>query len=119
ERLGRKYRHHAFFPTGANIDFVQLIGGFPPSGGAHRDAALPDGAHLFVRTYERGVEAETLACGTGAVASALISHLKYGMPSPALVSFPGGELEVTFDAAVKKIKLTGEVTPVYEGQLLS
>ncbi len=62
ERLGRALRHHrAFSPRGANIDFIQP------------DARRND--YLRVRTYERGVEAETLACGTGVAASAVVQTL--------------------------------------------
>ena len=62
ERLGRALRRHrAFSPRGANIDFIQ------PS--ARRTGSLR------VRTYERGVEAETLACGTGVAASAVVHTL--------------------------------------------
>jgi len=119
--LGAKYRRHPFFPRGTNVDFVQIAGS---NGGAHLHSGSSDrphpknGAHLFVRTYERGVEQETLACGTGAVAAAIISHLRYGTQSPARISFPGGELIVTFDADFKKITLTGDVTPVYQGILI-
>src|SRR5947207_3027407 len=51
ERLGRLVRHHPAFPRGTNTNFAQLV----PGG-------------LALRTYERGVEAETFACGTGAAA---------------------------------------------------
>ena len=62
ERLGRALRHHrAFSPRGANVDFIQ------PD--ARRNG------YLRVRTYERGVEAETLACGTGVAASAVVQML--------------------------------------------
>jgi diaminopimelate epimerase len=55
DRLGRALRHHpALAPDGANVDFIRL----------------PSRHHIDIRTYERGVEAETLACGTGALAAA-------------------------------------------------
>lgn len=61
EKIGRKVRFHSkFSPAGANVDFVEL----------------KDKDFLTVRTYERGVEAETLACGTGVIASAIISYFK-------------------------------------------
>ncbi len=110
ERLGRKYRHHPLFPAGTNVDFVQMV----------EQAPIDEvKSHLLVRTYERGVEAETLACGTGAVASAIISHLRHGTNSPLRVTFPGGDLLVTFDANLSHITLSGEVTMVYRAELLS
>lgn len=76
--LGRALRHHpALAPQGANVDFVRLF---------------PDHHHLDIRTYERGVEAETLACGTGVLAATatllatadatlpLTAHTKGGYP---------------------------------------
>jgi len=59
QELGRRFRFHAHFaPAGCNVNFVRIV----------------DPEHLLLRTYERGVEGETLACGTGAAASALVAH---------------------------------------------
>ncbi len=79
---GRALRHHPrFAPAGTNANFVQILG---PSS-------------LAIRTYERGVEDETLACGTGVVASALIHHHLTKAPSPITVQVRGGDtLEVAF-----------------------
>ncbi len=100
--LGAFYRRHPAFPRGANIDFVAV-----------------DSPHsLHVRTFERGVEAETLACGTGAVASAVISHLRQGVASPVDIHFPGGDVTVGFSDDFSRVTLAGTVTPVYEGQLI-
>lgn len=80
--LGKEIRYHAHFaPKGTNVNFIQRLEG-----------------NLFrVRTYERGVEAETLACGTGVTASALIAHLLLKIPSPIRVRVQGGDtLEVSF-----------------------
>jgi diaminopimelate epimerase len=95
------YRHHARFPTGINVNFVQII----------------DSRRIRVRTYERGVEGETLSCGTGAVASALIASRFYRMRSPVRVVSTGGVLTVTFDQTWKEVELAGNVTPVFEGSL--
>ncbi len=78
---GSALRHHLRFgPSGANVDFV---------------APLNSG-RLAMRTYERGVEAETLACGSGAIASALWAALR-GQASPIrIVTAAGDELVVTF-----------------------
>jgi diaminopimelate epimerase len=97
--LGKKYRHHPRFARGSNVDFVQVLG--------------PQ--QLQVRTFERGVEAETLACGTGAVASVLISSTKKNIVSPCSVQFPGGQVSVEFSADFQRIAFTGLVTPVFHG----
>lgn len=80
---GRMVRFHELFePKGANANFVKL---------------LPDGK-LKVRTYERGVEDETMACGTGAVASALFASILKGIDSPVEVVTSGGDvLTILFD----------------------
>ena len=75
--IGRSLRYHEVYkPLGANINFVSKTG-------------LNS---IEIRTYERGVEDETLACGTGSVASAIISSLRYGMNSPVSVKVKSGEL---------------------------
>lgn len=83
KKWGRKVRFHELFePEGTNANFVKV---------------LPDG-RLKVRTYERGVEDETMACGTGAVASALYGAMLKGMESPVEVVTSGEEiLTVLFD----------------------
>jgi diaminopimelate epimerase len=89
ETLGRQIRYHeAFAPDGANVDFMSLSG---PS-------------RIEMRTYERGVERETLACGTGAVASAAIAAIKHAFPSPISVKTRSGEeLVVHFHSSSTKI----------------
>ncbi len=99
--LGRVYRHHARFPQGANIDFVEYM----------------DKQHLRVRTFERGVERETLACGTGAVAAAVISYKLDKVIPPVRLSFPGGELSVDFNA-LEAVELCGNVYPVFRASLI-
>ncbi len=101
--LGRKYRSHAFFkPTGTNVNFVRVAGA----------------SHFQMRTYERGVEDETLACGTGTVASAVIAHLQKKMPFPIAVTTRGGELVVYGDASFENLELEGEVQEVFTGQFV-
>ncbi len=103
--LGRKMRYHPLFkPKGANVNFIN------PSG---KDA-------LNIRTYERGVEAETLACGTGAVASAIISSIIKAMKSPIKVYTRGGLLKIYFKKQNNKFKnvfLEGEARVVFEGKI--
>ena len=66
KEIGRQIRHHRLFaPAGTNVDFIRVI----------------DREHISVRTYERGVEDETLACGTGSVASAIIAVLNHQAPA--------------------------------------
>lgn len=101
EHLGAHYRRHSFFAEGTNVNFVHVL----------------DDDSIQVRTYERGVEAETLSCGTGCVASALITSKRKGLTSPIRVETRGGNLTVHFDDAWKKITLSGKVTVVYEGQI--
>jgi diaminopimelate epimerase len=79
-RLGAAIRHHAEFPQGINVNFVQVV----------------DRHTLHQRTFERGVEGETLACGTGAVASSVIGALRGRLDSPVRLRVLGGELSVSF-----------------------
>lgn len=106
EELGRAIRMHGYFsPAGANVNFVQII----------------ENGHISVRTYERGVEAETLACGTGAVASAIISAYVKNFPPPVRVTMPGGELQIDFTIdreTVTDVWLSGAVDTVYTGNLI-
>lgn len=104
---GREIRFHSLFqPAGTNVNFVRL---------------LPDG-RLHVRTYERGVEDETMACGTGAVASAIIAGLQRKAQPPVQVVTSGGErLTVAFDlregSAIGNVHLQGPARLIYEGLL--
>jgi diaminopimelate epimerase len=104
---GRAIRHHKLFqPAGTNVNFIRR---------------LADG-RLHVRTYERGVEDETMACGTGAVASALIAALRGKVKSPVQVVTSGGEqLTVVFDQMaemdIHNVCLQGPARRIYEGRL--
>jgi len=108
--IGREIRNHAHFaPGGTNADLVQITG----------DHAIA------VRTYERGVEAETLACGTGAVAAAIVSMLKgecgaIGEYNIVRVETKGGEaLRVYFrynDDTIHEVWLEGKAEIVYKGE---
>lgn len=76
---------------------------------------------LRVRTYERGVEGETLACGTGVTAAALISAELHQLSSPVRVQVRGGDLlEVSFerkDGQFDNVRLTGPADFVFEGEI--
>ena len=106
-RLGPKIRFHEYFkPAGTNVDFVQLT----PAG------------LLSLRTYERGVEGETLACGTGAVAAAAVAFLKNRLASPVRVRTRGGEiltvyLEGQAGQGIEQVYLEGAVRLVFQGEV--
>ncbi len=76
---------------------------------------------IRVRTFERGVEGETLACGTGVTASALIAARLHGFTSPVKVQVQGGdELEVSFKdegGEFADVRLTGPAEFVFEGRI--
>ncbi|MGA3206684.1 MAG: diaminopimelate epimerase [Syntrophales bacterium] len=104
--IGRKIRYHKEFqPEGTNANFMEVI----------------DRHTIRIRTYERGVEDETLACGTGAVASALISSSQGLVESPVEVRVKSGEtLKIYFhkkDHGFKDIYLEGKANVVYEGRI--
>ena len=104
--LGRKIRFHsAFQPKGTNVNFIQVL----------------DVNHLIIRTYERGVEDETLACGTGAVGSALVAAALEEVNSPVEVKTRGGEvLAIHFQKESDKFSqvfLEGDTCLVFEGIL--
>lgn len=103
---GRKRRHLPDFQSigGTNVNFVEEI--------------AP--GRLFVRTYERGVEDETLSCGTGVTASAWAWRSRSSMELPSIsVMTLGGELKVEFVAAAgqEEIWLAGPAQPVFEGSI--
>jgi diaminopimelate epimerase len=104
--LGSSIRHHALFaPKGANANFMKERGE----------------RQIAVRTYERGVEDETLACGTGVVASALIFAALKNVSGPIGVLVRGGnELQVGFEKAgdqFRNVTLTGPADFVFEGTI--
>jgi diaminopimelate epimerase len=104
--LGRAIRQHDYFkPRGANVNFVRVCS---------------DGT-LEIRTYERGVEAETLACGTGSTAAALVSAAVYPIKSPVPVKTRGGEvLKVYFSKDGDRfydVYLEGPVQKCFEGSV--
>jgi diaminopimelate epimerase len=103
-RLGAAVRRHPAFPQGTNVNFVRVV----------------DRHTLQQRTFERGVEGETLACGTGAVASSVVSALRNEVDSPVRLSVLGGELSVSFERTPDgfgQIFLGGGARFVAEGTL--
>jgi diaminopimelate epimerase len=113
QRWGRTLRLHPHFqPEGTNVDFVWIR----------------NDRQIMVRTYERGVEGETLACGTGCIASVLMSAIRNQMVSPVEVQVRSGELLTIYfhsefdqqlpqDAPFKEVCLEGEARIAYEADL--
>lgn len=103
-RSGRKIRYNQRFNDhGTNVNFISLRGEV-----------------LFLRTYERGVEDETLACGTGAVASAIVAHASGNVTSNQLkVNTLGGTLTVSFQKThiYQHLSLSGPYQRVFEGNV--
>jgi diaminopimelate epimerase len=103
---GRFLRFHRFFPSGgANIDFIRW---------KSHDS-------IQIRTYERGVEGETLACGSGCVAAALYASREKGFSSPIiLITRSSIPLKVSFqagDSGWKKVFLEGDARVIFKGVL--
>jgi diaminopimelate epimerase len=107
ESWGCKIRHHpAFQPKGTNANF----------------ARISDRGKIAIRTYERGVEAETLACGTGVVASALVYAALHGADSPVDVLVRGGDrLQVGFRSpaqnSFEEVTLKGPADFTFDGEI--
>ena len=123
EGLGPRLRHDAAFaPAGTNVNVVEVVA----RGGEGTDA------RVAARTFEKGVEGETLACGTGALAAALAAFHTGRVAVPAVqVAMPGGVLRVAFTpgagepgagepgapVAVSDLSLDGPAETVFEGTL--
>jgi len=102
---GKKIRwDENFKPGGTNVNFVEILSD-----------------HIYVRTFERGVEEETLSCGTGVTASAIASVLAgHFVTSPVTVVTKGGDLSVSFNISGTKVTdiiLSGPATFVFEGEI--
>lgn len=106
-KIGAAIRYHdRFSPHGTNANFARVI----------------SDNHIEIRTYERGVEGETLACGTGMCAAAIIHRILTGASSPVKVTVVGGDtLEIGFVATAEnqftKVTLTGPADLVFEGDV--
>lgn len=104
--LGRKMRFYEGFPKGANVNFYEVI----------------DEGTAIVKTYERGVEDITLACGTGSASTAVALILKgYLKGNKAKIIVPGGELFIEveqIDDKIDKLYLIGDTNIVAEGKVM-
>jgi diaminopimelate epimerase len=102
---GRAIRRNPIFPRGTNVNFVQVT----------------ESSSLIVRTYERGVEDETLACGTGVVASALLTHLVRRFHLPLCIKVRGGDVLTvdarTEDNSFRNVTLAGPATEIFSGEI--
>lgn len=108
--LGKQIRYHKMFaPDGTNVDFVKVL----------------SKNKIFVRTYERGVENETLSCGTGVTASAIISSLRGFVDTPVSCVTKSGEiLKISFKknspddmvSVVSNVYLEGKVRHLFDGE---
>ena len=98
--IGPEIRYHkSFAPHGVNVNVVSRKGDL-----------------LAIRTYERGVEDETLACGTGCTAAALAAFRHFGMASPITLETASREaLIISFDSDLQDVKMSGHATFVFEG----
>jgi len=111
ESLGKAIRFHKKFkPQGTNVDFVEVLA---------KD-------YIKIRTYERGVEAETLACGTGIVAGAIITCCQLGVNGCKLrvkvLAKSGEVLKVYLDKkedCIENVWLEGKASLVYKGEFLT
>ncbi len=104
--IGRWLRNHeAFKPNGVNANFVERVGV----------------RSIVIRTYERGVEAETQACGTGSVACSILGSVLTGLTSPVMVMTTSGDkLRVSFDRSddqIRDVILEGPVVTSFEGRI--
>jgi len=104
QKIGRALRYYKLFPKGTNVDFVETV----------------SDSHLKVRTYERGVEGETICCGTGATAAVAVGILlgKINKNNEIKVEFPGGTvylLAKTVDEELRGLIMIGTASKVFEG----
>ena len=100
EKLGPSFERHPLFPKRINTEFVNIL----------------DRSHIAMRVYERG-SGETLACGTGACASAVASFLNGFTDEKVEVRLLGGTLFIEYDEKTKKIYMTGPATEVFTGEM--
>lgn len=100
EKLGPKFDFHEIFPERVNTEFVRVI----------------DRKHIQMRVWERG-SGETLACGTGACASAMASILNGFTDHEVVVSLLGGDLVIRYDEENNTIYMTGPAVEVFHGEI--
>ncbi len=99
ERIGPLLQQHASFPESVNVGFVQVL----------------DSGHIRLRVFERGV-GETLACGSGACAAAVVLMQRGRLARDAVVSLPGGDLRIQWPADDAQIVMSGPAAFVFDGE---
>ncbi len=99
ERVGPLLQQHASFPESVNVGFAQVL----------------DGGHARLRVYERGV-GETLACGSGACAAAVVLMQRGRLQRDAVMSLPGGDLRIQWPADDAPIVMSGPAAFVFDGE---
>ncbi len=100
---GKDVRYDGRFAKGSNANFFEVI----------------SPKHIRIRTYERGVENETLSCGTGATACALAAAKFYGWNDEVVLESLGGRLAVKFSSDLKDIYLCGKAEKIFTGTTFS
>jgi diaminopimelate epimerase len=101
DTLGRVIRKDVRFPKGTNVDFFEVVD-------SHEQV-------IKLRVYERGVEAETLCCGTGIMATAVTCAKKFGWQGEIKVHAKGGLLKAIVDSKLENLYFQGKVELVYQG----
>lgn len=105
QKVGALIRHHEeFAPKGTNVNFIDIAGNT-----------------IYIRTFERGVEEETLACGTGSAASAIIGAIKFGLLSPIdVITRSGAKIIINFDVRgdrIYNLSMTGPAEIIFNGEI--
>ncbi|GAB1110541.1 MAG: diaminopimelate epimerase [Shewanella algae] len=100
DAIGAQLTNHERFPKGVNVGFMQVL----------------NKGHIKLRVYERGA-AETLACGSGACAAAVVGQLQGKLGNTVRVDLPGGTLTIKWDGEGKPLWMTGPAEQVYDGQI--
>ena len=100
EELGRQMEHNPLFPEGVNTEFIEVLGR----------------GEINMRVWERG-SGETMACGTGACASAYACGLLGLTDDEVLVHLLGGDLRIRYDRAEDRVYMTGPAETVFEGEI--
>lgn len=96
---GKSVRYNPLFEKGTNANFFEIL----------------KPGHIRVRTYERGVEDETLSCGTGVTATAIAAAKFYGWSDEIIIETSGGRLAVQFNKDFSAVYLCGKVEKVFTG----
>jgi len=100
ERLGPQVEHHPAFPNRVNVEFVRVV----------------DRGRIRQRTWERGT-GETLACGSGACAVAVVSMLRGVADRELVVELRGGELAIAWPDDSAAVQMTGPAATVFSGRI--